>query len=198
MGTTKYKGCTIVIEPHVHADRDDYHHPNSLGLAEWEDGPEAESGHRMENVRQWISVGIRHQSRLMAGFEDAEEFHQFFEDQDGEFMIFPVYGYSHSGYAFSLAPFSCPWDSGRAGDVAIRIDERCPDEEAARKQADIVVKHFEDWFNGEYYGWRAEHNGAELGSCYGYLVIGGDESYMIEEAKETIDYWLASKSEYAE
>lgn len=27
----------------------------------------------------------------------------------------PIFGYSHSGKTISLAPFSCPWDSGQAG-----------------------------------------------------------------------------------
>ena len=38
-------------------------------------------------------------------------------------VILPVYMYDHSGLAFSTAPFSCPWDSGRVGFIFLSLDE---------------------------------------------------------------------------
>lgn len=38
-------------------------------------------------------------------------------------VILPVYMYDHSGLAFSTAPFSCPWDSGRVGFIFLSLDK---------------------------------------------------------------------------
>ena len=39
-----------------------------------------------------------------------------------EYVALPVYLYDHSGVTISTSPFSCPWDSGFFGIIAVPLD----------------------------------------------------------------------------
>ena len=40
-----------------------------------------------------------------------------------EYIALPVYLYEHSGTTVSTSPFSCPWDSGFFGIIAVPLDK---------------------------------------------------------------------------
>lgn len=82
------------------------------------------------------------------------------------FAVFPLYKYEHSGSAYAITPFSCPWDSGRTGVVLVDPvqigaareadgglgvnDPRCA--EQAALFTDIVTR----WCGGEFVGFLVE------------------------------------------
>ena len=41
------------------------------------------------------------------------------EHSEEEYLILPLYLYDHSGITISCSPFSCPWDSGRLGNIYV-------------------------------------------------------------------------------
>jgi len=43
-------------------------------------------------------------------------------EQGADAIILPLYLYDHSGITMSTEPFSCNWDSGRVGTIAISLD----------------------------------------------------------------------------
>ena len=106
--------------------------------------------------------------------------------ESGEILYYkPLYKYEHSGVAFSTEPFSCRWDSGQIGWIAITkesqkltgILEKCFDDVIKSE-----LKTYEEWVNGECYGYVIP----ELDdSCWGYI---GDYDFCIEDAKDIIDY----------
>lgn len=58
-------------------------------------------------------------------YELIEEFNADWNGDNA--LIFPVYGYIHSGIALSLSnagyPFNCPWDSGTAGVIYASLED---------------------------------------------------------------------------
>lgn len=120
-------------------------------------------------------------------FRDYDSYDELREALGAEYKwVFNVYGYEHGGIAFSLRPFSCPWDSGQAGFI-------CSDEEDRDKayaQAEAELKTYTAWCNGEVYGYKIEDdNGEEIDSCWGF--IGDPEESGMKEYVNNDGLWEA-------
>jgi hypothetical protein len=77
------------------------------------------------------------------------------EANDGLFWWKPLYMYDHSGTTYSTSPFSCPWDSGRVGIIALLRSE-FPD---PATYAEGLLKEYTAWANGDTWGWtRGDEN----------------------------------------
>lgn len=184
-----YRGHTITIERDYDHQPDEFDHPNSYGRGVWDHGPDAEC-EDPSDCWQWISIWLSNcRENLNAGFDGPQDFMEYFNED--EWIVMPVRGYKHSGWAFSVSGggvFSDPWDSGLAGMVAIRKDlpmgaeTKTPAEWAAH-----TVDHFEAYFNGYYYGYQVEGPSSD-DSCWGYLCINNETDYIIDEAKYNIDW----------
>lgn len=106
-------------------------------------------------------------------------------------IVYPLYMYDHSGQTISLAPFSCPWDSGQVGFVEVKKEEIMSNfgkknwtkklREKARHVAEMEVKEMDSYIRGEVYGYVIDEDGD---SCWGYV---GDIKYCIDEAKAVVD-----------
>jgi hypothetical protein len=83
-------------------------------------------------------------------------------------VIFPLYAYHHGGVTLSITPFSCSWDSGQIGWVAVDPSQMggAADYEHTAKSCLI------DWNNylmGNVWGYVVEdQNGDPYDSCWGY------------------------------
>lgn len=89
--------------------------------------------------------------------------------------VFPLYKFEHSGVAYSISAFTCPWDSGQVGYVLVDPKE-CTNPE---KYAKGVCEEIGDWCNGNVYGFIIEDDdGENLESCWGFYGL----DYCMDEA----------------
>lgn len=128
-------------------------------------------------------------------FTTVEGIQAFFDANNAhepEWIVLPLFLYDHSGtvYRASLEgnPFSCPWDSGRVGIIALKRSEFAEAGEVDfpekwLERANAICATYTAWANGECYGYvieDADDEEVEDGSCWGF--IGHD--YAEESARE--------------
>lgn len=114
------------------------------------------------------------------------------------YIILPVYAYIHSGISLSTGPYSCPWDSGLMGWIYVpkdnvrkeygvkRINKKLHDKVTEVLRDEIKV--FGDYIDGDVYGYEVlDPQGEYVDSCWGYFGSSDDE-YMLQCARDTIDY----------
>lgn len=98
-----------------------------------------------------------------------------------EYVALPVYLYDHSGVTISTSPFSCPWDSGFFGIIAVPLDKVRKEfgwkhvTPGRRKRIEDYlqgeIKTLDDYYTGEVFGYRitpADDDTDELDSCWGF------------------------------
>jgi hypothetical protein len=111
-----------------------------------------------------------------------------------EYEVFPLFLYDHSGTSYRVSrggnPFSCPWDSGRVGILALKRLVEFPD---PFKAAQSICEEYTSWANGEIYGFRLIDNDSEkqLDSCWGF--IGEPEGYVLDQARDSAKYYIGQK-----
>lgn len=126
-----------------------------------------------------------------------DEVQAWCEENAGEWFIAPLWMYEHSGVALRAGasnPFSCQWDSGGVGIVALKRSEwgrqelAEPEREAALLDyAKGVAEIYGRWMNGECYGYSivdprdASYDGD---SCWGYVGL----ENVQEAAKDALEY----------
>lgn len=107
-------------------------------------------------------------------------------------ICLPVYLYSHGGDTIATTPFSCPWDSGRLGYVYVEREKVRKEWGCKRispklqKQIENTLKGeietFNQYINGEVYGYVIKQNGEEIDSCWGFYGL----DYCKKEAESMI------------
>lgn len=116
--------------------------------------------------------------------EAVEDFERQSRRRGAEWIGFPVFMYEHSGVAFSLRPFSCPWDSGRVGTLFLKRSEfRKP----YRRAAEQWLRYYNDWASGNVWGYVVEdEDGEHIDSCWGF--IGDPDSDVLDEGRSALAY----------
>jgi hypothetical protein len=118
---------------------------------------------------------------------------QFEAEAKDDWTIFKLFLYDHSGTSYQPSengknPFSCPWDSGRVGIIALHtsdFDKNANLFECAKS----ICEEYTSWANGEVYGYVVETEaGYELDSCWGFY--GDPEGYVLEEARNAAKDYL--------
>lgn len=116
-------------------------------------------------------------------------------ENSNKIVIAPVYAYEHGGMTISLAPFSCPWDSGQIGWAYTFIDDYadCPGEEI-EKYMDELVKAYDMYLRGDVFAvitlqkkkcdccGHTEYN--EEDSCYG--IYAANRDILMAELKSCV------------
>jgi len=105
---------------------------------------------------------------------------------DKDMVYLPVYAYIHSGVVLNTTGFSCPWDSGQSGIIAVSKDtirKEFGTKRITKKILDMVTSHlkgeietYSQYLGGEVYGYEVRDESGEIvDSCYGF--------YSEEDAK---------------
>lgn len=164
--------------------------------------------------RKWDNICVFHVAHCRYAFGD--ENHNNIESINAANMeahrngdiVLPLYMYDHSGITINLTPFSCKWDSGQVGFVAVprlkMIEEFgkkifTPKLKArALEIAKAEVKEMDQYLVGDVYGFKVfgpiqgdeddDDCREELEACWGFY----GEEYAIEEAKGSIDWAIAA------
>ena len=110
-----------------------------------------------------------------------------------EYIALPVYLYEHSGTTVSTSPFSCPWDSGFFGIIAVPLDKVRREygwkniTVGRRKRIEEFlqgeIKTLDDYYTGEVFGYcitPEDDDSNELDSCWGFY---GTDSLKEMEAE---------------
>lgn len=122
-------------------------------------------------------------------------------DNVGIWKSFPLFLYDHSAQCYRPSrsgnnPFSCPWDSGRVGSIALKHADFGAGADLF-KIAESICDAYTSWANGEIYGFEIlDFSGEVMDSCWGFIG-NPDESGIIEEARDALQSAVkeASKNE---
>lgn len=114
-----------------------------------------------------------------------------------DYWVYPVYGYSHGGLMLSLTPFSCPWDSGVAGYVAVKRPSRGGEwrtQKLFKAYLAAFIETYNSYLSGDCWGYKVIETGTdeEVDACWGFI---GDhtESGLYEQAKDACDHYQNTK-----
>ena len=140
-------------------------------------------------------------------FDSNFNINEVFEGRIGDFrdsflkqyVALPVYLYDHGATTIATTPFSCPWDSGFFGIIAVPL-ERIRKEfgwkhvtKARREQIEaylqVEIEELDSYYTGEVYGYEIspEDDDKEvMDSCWGYY---GSKCIkdVVEECKNFIN-----------
>ena len=105
-------------------------------------------------------------------------------------VVLPLYLYDHSGITISTSPFSCNWDSGQVGFIAISKEKAREEygwKAITKKRKELLtlylegeVETYDQYLRGDIFGYEILNSDGEIeDSCWGFY---GEES-AIEEAK---------------
>ena len=122
---------------------------------------------------------------------DPDELAIWEADNADAWESFPLYMYDHSGTIYRATrggnPFSCPWDSGRVGSIALKRADFGADADLF-KIAESICDTYTSWANGEIYGFEIVNlDGDTVESCWGFIG-NPDESGVIDEARSAMKW----------
>ena len=105
------------------------------------------------------------------------------------YEVLSVFAYIHSGVTVRTSPFSCQWNSGQVGYIAItpEIGRKIWGKKwrkDARAYMENIVDTFDKYLRGECYGFEVTHKGEFKDSCFGFY----DLDDAIGEAKAAAEY----------
>lgn len=112
-----------------------------------------------------------------------------FIKNSSEIIYLPIYMMDHGSVAISTNKFSCPWDSGQIGYIYAE-KETVKEEQITLEQAyehmKLEVEVYNDYVNGDVFGYKIMERGEGIESCWGFY---GDpeKSGSIDAAKDMID-----------
>jgi hypothetical protein len=107
------------------------------------------------------------------------------------FYVFRVYAYIHSGVALSLGnntyPFTDRFDVSFSGFALVKRSEGSYTQEQASKEAEGLVKTWNQYLSGDVYGYAVEDlNGKKVDSCWGFYGA-PETSGLLDDAKAVVD-----------
>lgn len=127
----------------------------------------------------------------------ANDSYGFTDQFEKNYIAHRVYMYDHSGQTVSTSPFSCRWDSGLLGIIAVSIADVKKEygwKNITKKRREKIeeylqgeVQTYDDYLTGSVYGYTItdkDDNG--MHSCRGYFGSASIKG-IIAECKSTID-----------
>ena len=177
-----YKGCTINV----------YYSEDNMAPDEW------------DNDEKFLVYDHRDFCVEVKGFEPKEIFDFFQENPKKKlyngYFVFVVYAYIHSGVSLSLGrntyPFTCGWDTSSTGYLLVKRDKYNWTEEKAYKSAEGLLVTWNDYLSGNVYGYVTEDpEENHIDSCWGFYGDYREDSYMLDEARSSIDGYVESEQE---
>ncbi len=153
----------------------------------------------LESPREWDNLGTmvcfhnRHDLGDKHSFYDPDDFKEFLKET--KVIALSLYLYDHSGLTMSVAPFSCPWDSGQVGLIYIEVEQVKEEWEwknLSRKRIEKIEKilgqeviTYDDYLTGNVWYFCIEKDGEHVDSCGGFY--GDPDGYLMDECRSIID-----------
>jgi hypothetical protein len=115
--------------------------------------------------------------------------------------VFPVYMLDHGGTRLSLKSFNDPWDSGIVGFICLSMSEASSNfalgtdwDDKARQVAEEDLEEYDNWMNGNVFGFRLfeETNEIECDQQWGFIG-NHDTSGLMTELKSELKYKLTEE-----
>ena len=144
-------------------------------------------------------------------FKTPEDYYEWRRENGKELVHeFPLYMYDHGGVVLSLSPFSCPWDSGQIGFVAMTKDHvkeffgdsmpwRLKDRrEKVVKFVEETLAEYTAYLNGEVYQYAIQADGEIVAGCGGYIGEVGMKALKKDAAAEMNDIVRRRREEESE
>ncbi len=163
-----------------------------------------------ESPRAWDNLGTMFTGHRE--YQPEKRFHDHFDTDEvfksrwvfddkflREYVALPIYMYDHSGQTVSTRPFSCKWDSGLFGIIAVPVEDvkkeygwknlTAKRRKTIEQRLQGEVKTYDFYLTGEVYGFEITPKDDEanvIDSCWGYY---GDFNFkhIEEECKSFID-----------
>lgn len=121
-----------------------------------------------------------------------EEIEELLQDK----IWLPVYLYEHSGQTINTTGFSCPWDSGQVGYIAVEKSKVLKEWNRKKLSPKLIkqvkevlesqVQEIDDYLTGNVYRYEITKEEEEIiDSCCGFF--GDYDKYMVPECKSIID-----------
>ena len=115
--------------------------------------------------------------------------------------VFPVYMLDHGGTRLSLKSFNDPWDSGIVGFICLSLSEASSNfalgtdwDEKARQVAEAELEEWDNWMNGNVFGFRVFEDTEEIECNQQWGFIGDhDTSGLMDELKSELKYKLTKE-----
>ena len=172
-----------------------------------------------ESPRKWDNLGTFYTAhrryRPEKEFDEYFDFDEVCDERPGDlresflkkYIALNLYLYDHSGLVVSSGPFSCRWDSGWFGIVAVSIEKVKKEygwkvlTQTRRQKIEGYLQGeidtYDSYLRGEVYGYRitpADDKGNVLESCWGYFGDFGLEQ-LEDECQAIIDSHIAKQKE---
>lgn len=173
-----------------------------------------------DSPRVWDNLGTFYTSHPR--YRTEEDFHECFEREEvfdeqcnfldsfeKQYIALNIYLYDHGGLTVSSSPFSCPWDSGLFGIVAVSIEKvkkeygwKLLTKSRRRKIEKYLqgeIDTYDQYLRGEVYRYQITPIGDcddVLDSCWGYYGPDGLEE-ILSQCKHAIDYEIEEKQRQA-
>ncbi len=139
-------------------------------------------------------------AKLLDCYEDELPEENPWDEVDSRYIWLPLYVYDHGGISISTGPFSCPWDSGQVGVIAVSKSklrkvygwQRLTTKRIRQVEAWLraEVEEYDAYLTGEVYGYRVlDSQGGECDSCWGFY--GWD--YVLAEAQDSLTWVLEQR-----
>ena len=107
-----------------------------------------------------------------------------------DYISVPIYMYDHSGQTIRTTPFSCPWDSGKIGFIAVskeKVRKEYKWKVVTKKRKAQIEKYLEGevetydtYLQGEIYGFKLFEDEVETDSCWGFFGSDHKASGLLE------------------
>jgi hypothetical protein len=150
-----------------------------------------------ESPREWDNLGTMYclHERYDLGDKhnlDFEEIKQIAESD--KYISLPIYMYDHSGITINTTGFSCTWDSGQLGIIAVSKDKIRKEFNKKRLSKKFIskileylaseVKTYDQYLNNDVYGFEIkDSSGNVIDSCWGFY----GQDCCISEAKSYLN-----------
>lgn len=155
-----------------------------------------------ESPREWYNLGTMYCLHRRYDLGDdhnlsVDEVQEIAESDD--YISLPIYMYDHSRISINTTGFSCPWDSGQLGIVAVskeQVREEFKVNRISRKLVNQVyeileseVEIYDQYLTGDVYGYEViDLSGDSIDSCWGFFGYDHEKSGLLESARSSIDY----------
>jgi len=170
-----------------------------------------------ESPRQWDNLGTIYycSSRYILGDKQVDR--KVIQDimNDPNYFYLPVYAYIHSGVSLwtnyntmrdHVPPSHLGWDTGMSGIIAVskkKIRKEYTVKRVTNKLKDKIgvylnneIEIFNQYLNGDIYGYSVMLNGKQIDSCYGYYGTNWKENGLLDSAESEADYDNEKIKEY--